>query len=333
MSTHRVLVTGASGFIGRHVAHGLAGRGQEVIASGRDAARLDANRDSARRIQCADLAVDLLEPMLDGCDTVVHCAALSAPWGSRVEFERANVLATRRLLDAACRSGVRRFIHLGSPSIYFRFRDQYDVGEAFVPPRRWITEYARSKWASEDCVREASDGPLQTLILRPRAVFGEGDRAILPRLLAVAERGWFPLVAGGEALIDVTRVDNLSGLIADCVERGWSGSGQAYNVTNGEPLRVRDLLSALFTRMGRRVRWVSVPRGPALAAAWLAEQVALRRPGQPEPKLTRYGLGVVGYAQTLDIRRAREELGYRPTPGIAAGLEAFANAWSDHDRA
>lgn len=330
---HRVLVTGASGFIGRHVAQELSLRGHEVIASGRDAVRLDVNRDSVRRILRADLATDPLEPLLADCDTVVHCAALSAPWGMLEEFQRANVLATRRLLDAARRSGVRRFIHLGSPSIYFRFRDQYDVGEAFTPPRRWITEYARSKWESEDCVRQASDSTLQTLTLRPRAVFGEGDRAILPRLLAVAERGWFPLVAGGEALIDVTRVDNLSGLIADCVESGWSGSGQAYNVTNGEPLRVRDLLSALFTRMGRRVRWVSVPRGPALAAAWLAEQVALRRPGQPEPKLTRYGLGVVGYAQTLDIRRARAELGYRPTPGIAAGLEAFANAWSGHDRA
>jgi len=333
VSTHRVLVTGASGFIGRHVVRELALRGHDVTASGREMVRLEANRESARRILCADLAADPLEPPLAGCDTVVHCAALSAPWGPRAEFQRANVLATRRLLDAARRSGVRRFIHLGSPSIYFRFRDQYDIGEAFVPPRRWITEYARSKWESEDCVRDAGDGALQTLILRPRAVFGEGDRAILPRLLAVAERGWFPLVAGGEALIDVTCVDNLSHLIADCVGQGWTGSGQAYNVTNGEPLRVRDLLSALFARMGRQVRWVPLPRGPALAAAWIAEQVALRRSGQPEPKLTRYGLGVVGYAQTLDIRRAREELGYRPTPGIAAGLEGFANAWSGHDRA
>lgn len=330
---HRILVTGASGFIGHHVVRALAMRGHEVSANGRDAARLEANRTVARRIVAADLADDPLEPLLVDHDTVIHCAALSAPWGPRAAFERANVLATRRLLEAARRVGVRRFIHLGSPSIYFRFRDQYGIGETFTPPRRWITEYARSKWVSEDCVRDACDETLQTLILRPRAVFGAGDRAILPRLLAVAERGWFPLVAGGEALIDVTDVDNLSRLIADCVEYGWTGSGQAYNVTNGEPLRVKDLLSALFTRMDRRVRWMPVPRGPALAAAWAAERIALRRPGQPEPKLSRYGLGVIGYAQTLDIRRARAELGYRPTPGIATGLEGFASTWNSHDHA
>lgn len=332
MSTHRVLVTGASGFIGRHVVRALAMRGHEVIANGRDVARLAANRGTARRMLALDLAADPLEPLLAGCDTVVHCAALSAPWGPDAAFQRANVLATRRLLDAARRAGARRFLHLGSPSIYFRFRDQYDIGEAFTPPRRWITGYARSKWESEDCVRGAGDD-LQTLILRPRAVFGDGDRAILPRLLAVAERGWFPLIAGGDALIDVTDVDNLSRLIADCVDHGWPGSGQAYNVTNGEPLRVKDLLSALFARMRRRVRWIPVPRGPALAAAWLAEQAALRRAGQPEPKLTRYGLGVIGYAQTLDITRARRELGYRPIPGVAAGLEGFASTWSGHDHA
>jgi len=262
----------------------------------------------------------------------VHCAALSSPWGRAEDFQRANVTATQRLLEAARRNGVRRFIHLGSPSIYFRFRDQYDVGEDFEPPTRWITEYARSKWESECVVRTASDARLQTLILRPRAVFGEGDRAILPRLLAAAQRGWFPLVDGGRALIDVTHIDNLVALVAHCVDADLPGNGRAYNVRNAEPVRVHALLKTLFDELAVDTRLVGLPRAPALALAALSEGVARLRRGQPEPKLTRYGIGVLGFSQTLDITRARRELGYAPQMSTEAGLARFARWWTSHDR-
>lgn len=325
----QILVTGASGFIGSHVARRLASAGHQVIATGRDPARLHAGDERVWTI-AADLASDALDPLLAGCDVAVHCAALSAPWGRAKEFRRANVTATARLLDAARRQHVRRFIHLGSPSIYFRFRDQFGVGEEFEPPSRWITEYARSKWESECRVRSASGHGMQTLILRPRAVYGEGDRAILPRLLAVAARGWFPLIDGGRALIDVTHVDNLVGLIAHCVDADLPADGRAYNVSNGKPVRVRVLLEKLFAALGRDVKLVPVPRATALALAALSERLALLRPARPEPRLSRYGIGVIGYSQTLDITRAQHELGYQPHTDIDAGLARFARWWEAH---
>lgn len=328
----QILVTGASGFIGHHLARHLAEAGHRVIATGRDAARLPHGHDRIHRVT-ADLASDALDPLLAGCEVVVHSAALSSPWGRAEDFQRANVTATERLLAAAQRHHVRRFIHLGSPSIYFRFRDQYDLGEAFTPPARWITAYARSKWASECRVRQAAGHGMQTLSLRPRAVYGEGDRAILPRLLAVAARGWFPLVHGGRALIDVTHIDNLVALIAHCVEADVPGDGRAYNVSNGAPVHVRTLLETLFAALGQPVRLVPVPRLPALALATLAEQVARLRPGQPEPRLSRYGIGVLGYSQTLDIGRARRELGYRPHTDLPASLARHAQWWRRHGQA
>lgn len=329
----RILVTGASGFIGAHVTRRLAADGHAVVATGRDAGRIDALRGVVTGVMLADLADNPLDDMLAGCDVVVHCAALSSPWGSVEAFQKANVVATERLLDAARRQGVHRFVHMGSPSIYFRFRDQFNVGEDFDPPQRWITEYARSKWASECRVRDASDDQLQTIILRPRAVFGEGDRAILPRLLALAARGWFPLIDAGRALIDVTHVDNLAGLVAHCVSADLPGNGRAYNVSNGTPIRVRVLLEHLFDALGLHPRLVPLPRMSVLALAALSERLAYLRSGCPEPRLTRYGVGVIGYSQTLDISRATRELHYVPSMGIDAGLARFAQWWKTHDHA
>ena len=328
----RILVTGASGFIGSHVVEHLAALGHQVLASGRDPDRLLHLRGCAQR-SSADLSVDALEPLTEGCESVVHCAALSSPWGTAESFSRANVLATRRLLAASRRTGVRRFIHLGSPSIYFRFQDQFDIGEAFAPPRRWITEYARSKWESELCVRAAAAEGLQALVLRPRAVFGERDQAILPRLMAIADRGWFPMIHGGDAVIDVTHVDNLARLIGHSLDADVVADGRAYNVTNGDPIRVGELVTRLFAALDRHVRLIPVPRNVAVAIAGIAERIAQLRPRRPEPRLTRYGVGVLGYSQTLDIARARLELGYAPEMSLDQGIERYARWWTRHAHA
>ena len=328
----RILVTGVSGFIGSHVASDLAALGHQVIANGRCLDRLQLLQGTAAQLVVADLCTDTLEPLTEACDAVVHCAALSSPWGTADDFMRANVLATRRLLEASQRAGVRRFIHMGSPSIHFRFADQYGIDERFEPPRRWITDYARSKWESELCVRAAAANGLDALVLRPRAVFGERDQAILPRLMAIADRGWFPLIHRGAAVIDVTYVANLSRLVAQCLEADVVADGRAYNVTNGDPIRVGDLVARLFAAMGREVRLVPVPRGVAVAMAGVAERIARIRPGRPEPRLTRYGVGVLGYSQTLDISLARGELNYAPTVTIDQGIERYVQWWKQHAR-
>lgn len=328
----RILVTGASGFIGSHVVTRLAQLGHRPVATGRSLSRLSRLAADAERIAGADLCVDPLDDLLDGCEAVVHCAAFSSPWGRPEEFWRCNVLATERLLEASLRVGVRRFIHMGSPSIYFRFADQFGLGEDFQAPARWITEYARSKWESELRVRAAVSRGLPGIVLRPRAVFGERDSAILPRILAVAERGWFPLVRGGDAIIDITYVGNLAQLVANCLDAEVAADGSAYNVANGEPVRLGSMLRQLFALLDMQVRMVPVPRSLALVAAGVAERIARLRPGQPEPRLTRYGIGVIGYSQTLDISRATRELAYAPAIPVDEGLDRFVAWWRNHER-
>jgi nucleoside-diphosphate-sugar epimerase len=321
----RILVTGAAGFIGGHVVGRLASEGHQVVASSRSGSPA---RETAGVIEvAADLSRDPLDALTHGCEAIVHCAARASPWGPRELFWRDNVLATERLLAAArLAASVRRFVHVSTPSIYFNGRDQLDRREDFVPPDRWPTPYAESKWSAECRVRaEPALGPI---ILRPRAVFGPGDRAIVPRLIAIAERGFMPLPGGGDALTDVTYVDNVVDAVGTALRAPTTLQGRAFNITNGEPITIRDLLTRLFGALRIRVRYVAVPRPLANLAARLSEMAAMLRPGQPEPRLTRYGVGLLGYTQTLSIDAARTELGYAPAISVSDGLERYARWWS-----
>jgi nucleoside-diphosphate-sugar epimerase len=323
----RVLVTGASGFIGSHIARHLHAQGHEVIATGRDVARLEILSRAGVSICVRELLSGSLEPLTDDVDVVVHCAALSSSWGRREQFMSANVLATQRMLDAARQSDVRRFVHFSSPSIYFRLADQFNTPEAFEPPRQWINAYAETKWLAENYVREAASAGLSAVILRPRAVFGEGDRAIFPRLLALAQRGWFPSIGDSEAIIDVTYVTNVVAAVQATMEDAVAGDGRAFNITNGEPMQVRQLLHHLFSALDLKVRMIPLPRRLAVALGRTSETIANVLPGRPEPRLSRYGVGVLGYSQTLDISAARQQLGYAPTVSVVEGIGRFAQWW------
>lgn len=323
----QILVTGASGFIGSHVAESLARAGHRVVATGRSASALQPLASLNCLTVSADLAADPLNPLIAGCDAIVHCAALAAPWGDRSAFWRNNVLATERLIAAAQNvQSVSRFVHLSSPSIYFCWRDELDRSETFNPPARWPTPYAETKWIAECRVREAR--ALGPIILRPRAVFGPRDRAIVPRLVAVARRGRFPLPGGGRAWTDVTYISNVVAAVEAALEPNKLAVGRAFNITNGTPLTVRDLLTKLFSALEISTHFINIPRMIGVAAASLAEAFSRRLPGAPEPRVTQYGMGLLAYSQTLSIATARDLLRYQPRVSIDEGLARYAHWWA-----
>ena len=300
--------------------------GHEVLALGRDPERLSGAQQAGCRIQTLDLARDDLKEVVKGRSAIIHCAAKAAPWGRAQDFYDDNVRATDRLLTAATATEtVRRFVHFSSPSIYFCFSDQDNVDEAFVPPHRWPTHYAKTKWEAECSVRRYSG--LSPIILRPRAVFGPGDRAIVPRLIAVAERGFFPLPALGRAWTDVTYVDNVVAAVVAALHAPDALAGRAFNITNNEPIQVRDLLARLFAALGIRTRMVPIPRALLLCLARCNEWFNSNSNSPSEPRITLYGAGLLSFSQTLSISAARRELGYVPAISLDEGLDRFASWW------
>lgn len=329
----KVLVTGGTGFMGRHVVWRLVAEGAEVVFTGRSAAAaatVEAFGTGDARWVSLDhgtrgAAVALREAAL-GADAVVHCAALSSPWGLPAAFERANVTSTAEVL-AACRAhGLRRLVHISTPSLYFGFRDQQGIREdAALPPP--ANHYVRTKREAEALV--CAQAPPQTVVLRPRALFGPWDQTLVPRLLRVMRRGAVPLMRRGRALSDLTYIDNAVEAVWLALTRPLPRPLCVYNVTNGEPRPLADLLAVMAREFGVPLRTRALP-WPLVSVLARGLELAYRVAGaDQEPPLTRYSAGVLAFDQTLDISALRDELGYRPLVGLEEGMQRHARWWRE----
>lgn len=310
----RVAVTGATGFLGGHLVTRLLADGCEVVAVVRDRAKAAALQKRGAAIVLGDLTGRVETPL--NADAFVHAAALSSNWGRRVDFLAANVDGTDTAITLARAMGVRRFVHISSPSIYFRLADQLGVQEDIALPTP-INPYAETKAIAEQRALAATD--LQPVILRPRGIYGQGDTALLPRLVRAARRGPLPLLRDGQAVTGLTHVDDAVEAIMAALDAGDAAVGRAINIS-GEARRVRDIADAACARHGIDVRWRALPTGLALAGARMMETICAALPGRPEPIATVYSLGLFAYSQTLDTARAADLLGWQPRISFDEGL-------------
>lgn len=312
-----IWVTGATGFLGGRVAENLLESGHAVIASGRQAHALERLRQQGARTLAFDLA-DRTQPDLPAVDAVVHCAALSSPWGRFADFHRANVLGTRSALALARQAGARRFVHISTPSVYFRFRDQLNVRETQPLPSP-VNAYAATKARAEDEVLKHE--ALDPVILRPRGLYGRGDTALLPRLMTAARERPLPLMNQGETVTDLTHVDDVVSAVQAALDLAPNPAQRLFNISGGEALRLKTVTEEAGRRAGIQVRWRRVPSWVALAYARGLETIARISPGDREPRITAYSVGLFAYSQTLDISAARDVLGWTPRISIQEGLD------------
>lgn len=316
----RIVVTGATGFVGAHLCPALLADGHQVIATGRDPSRAPASAAGLifHRADLSNVAdVERLAQLAGKVDAVVHCAALSAPWGPRAAFDSANVLATRNVIALAKSGGAGRLVHISTPSVYFRFMDQLGVREDAPLPNP-VNLYAATKRRGEEFVRGASG--LERFILRPRGIYGRGDTALLPRLVRAAATRTLPLFRDGRAVTDLTHVDDVIRAIGAAL-RAPAGVAGTYNISGGEALRLVDVVDRACARYGVQARWRRRPVAAALAAARSIELACRALPRTPEPPITAYGIGLLAFSQTLDLTAAKSALGWAPQISFDQGLE------------
>jgi nucleoside-diphosphate-sugar epimerase len=314
-----VLVTGATGFLGRRVVDRLLARGHRVVATGRRRELAPAGVP----FRYADLERDA-SGVCDGAIAVVHCAGLSSAWAPYARFEAANLRGTERLLSEAEGAGISRFVHVSTSSVYARARDQYAVAETARLPKRPANAYVATKLAAEHAVRRSR---LPHVILRPRGIFGPGDTSIFPRLLRALGTERLPVIGSGRTLGDLTYVNNVAEAAVLAVEADRSALGETYNVTNAEPVRIWETIAELARTLELPPPRRRLPLRVALAIAGALELRSLATPGRPEPLLTRYTVTLLGCTTTLDPSRAMQKLGYRPAVSMREGLDRFVAWW------
>ncbi|HET8867284.1 MAG TPA: NAD-dependent epimerase/dehydratase family protein [Agrococcus sp.] len=320
-----VLVTGASGFLGRAVAAELLAAGHEVRTLQRRPSQLRGVTDVLGSVtDPARVALAVAGDGSGSAEGVVHLAAKVSLAGDPADFRRVNVDGTRMMLDAAEQAGVTRFVQVSSPSVAHTGASLSGVGAEPASPEHARGDYARTKAEAELLALARDSEAMRVLAVRPHIVWGPGDTQLIERIVERARRGRVPLLSGGRALIDTTYVDNAASAIAAALHRADAAHGKAYVVTNGEPRPVADILAGICLAAGVQPPRRSIPAGLARAAGSVVERVWAIRPGADEPPMTRFLAEQLSTAHWFDQRETRAALDWAPTVSIDEGLRRLA---------
>lgn len=319
----KVLITGASGFLGGRLAKSLHADGFEVLALSRSTKRQEEfGKLGIRSISGNPYTKEQLDKHLRGIKRVVHCAALSSPWADFADFYDANVVLSKRLLNISIEKGIERFVNISSPSIYFDYTDRLDIKESDPLPTKFVNAYAETKWEAEEYILSKHGQGIECISLRPRAIIGAEDEVLFPRLMRAYDSGRLRIIGDGSNLADFTSVRNLISAITTCLEVNADACGKSYNISNGNPSPIWQEINYLIEGLGKPRIAKKVPYSIAASLAALLEAKA-RIFGGNEPKLTRYGAGVLAKNFSLDIGLAKNHLAYTPKISTKDALDDF----------
>lgn len=321
--TGLALVTGATGFLGKHVVRALLEQGVPVRALGR---KLNVGLELAS-MGAEFLPVDLRDAtgMVEACrgvSAVVHSGALSSAWGRYKDFFDINVQGTANVLLGCHTHRVGRLVHISSPSVMSQHEPQLGLNEARPLPERFVSMYSETKALGERRVAAAANDGLAAVVLRPKAIYGPGDQAIFPRIIESLGKGRLPIIGEGETITNITHVSDVVQAVLLAL-RSEAAVGNTYLVTGGEDVNLWEVIEVLATTMNYPVPTRKVPMSKAMRVAGILEAVwrILRLGG--EPPLTRYKASILGYSQTYDITAARRDLGYEPKVRWQDGVADF----------
>lgn len=314
-----VFVTGGSGFIGGRLVTRLVGEGRDVRAL----ARSDAAAKRVAALGAEPVRGDIVDraslaSATAGTQIAFHLAAHLGEWGPWEDFERGNVEGTRNVLAACAEAGVRRFVHCGTEAALMAGEPLVGVDESAPLRPDSRAPYPATKARAEQAVRDANVDDFETVVVRPRFVWGKDDTTLLPGMVETVEAGKWAWVGGGGNVTDTAHVDNVVEGLVLAAEKGRPG--EAYFVTDGERVTFREFVTALLKTQGveppdrNLPAWAAAPMARVCEAAWKL------LPLKGDPPMTSFRSWLLTQECTIDISKARSELGYSPIVTHEQGL-------------
>ena len=332
----KALVTGGGGFIGKAIVTALRARGDEVCTLARGAyPALEALGCTVFRGDLGDAEAVLRAS--EGCDVVFHVAAKAGVWGARADYERTNVLGTDHVLAACVAASVPKLIFTSSPSVAHAGGnlEGVDASHPYPPEDAYSTDYPRTKAIAEKRVRAANGralangGRLATVSLRPHLVWGPGDNHLVPRIVARAKAGKLRIVGDGLAKVDSTYIDNAVEAhlaAADALTVDGPLGGNAYFVSNGEPLAIGTLINRIVIAGGGLAVTRHIPYRVAYVVGAISEYVYRTLEREDEPLMTRFVAEQLATAHWFDITPCARDFGWTPRVSIDDGMKRLAES-------
>ncbi len=319
----RIFITGASGFVGGAAASHFVRRGDEVHAMSRS----DKSDGAIRALGATPVRCDLENVSaahIAGAEAIIHCAAFVEQWGPADAWKRFNVDGTARVLAAAREAGAKRFIHISTESVLWRGQHlRGGVDETYPLAPNSPYPYASTKAQAEILVRQANTPSFETIILRPRFIWGPGDTTLAPTIEAMARADKFAWVNNGRALTSTTHIANLIHAIDLALTKGQGG--EAYFILDDGVRPMREMIAGIAAARGVTLPDTSVP-------GWLADALGAVCEGawrvfglKGEPPLTRFGAMIMSRDSVLSDAKARRELGYAPVISVENGMRELAS--------
>jgi nucleoside-diphosphate-sugar epimerase len=313
-----IFVTGASGFVGGAAVKQFVAQGHDVRAMSRSQSA-DAKVSALGAIPVRCNLENVTAAHIGEAEAIVHCAAFVEQWGPIDAWKRLNVDGTDRMLTASREAGAKRFIHISTESVLWRGQHlRGGVDETYPRAPNSPYPYASTKARAEELVEQANAPDFQTIILRPRFIWGPGDTTLLPAIEQLTKRGQWQWVANGRARTSTTHVANLVHAIELALTKGRGG--QAYFILDDGVRTMKEMISAIAATRGITLPDRSVPAWAADVLGGVAEGVWRAFSLKGEPPVTRFGAMIMSRDSELSDAKARNELGYAPLISVETGL-------------
>lgn len=310
--SHRFLITGATGFIGGHVAEACVRRGFSVSVIARPSGNTDLLKALGATVHRGDFTdPQTVRQALEGSDVVVHCAAKVGDKGAVEEYRAVNVEGLRTLLEACQGRALHRFIHLSSLGVY-EPRHHFGTDESVPAFFQHQDGYTQSKAEAEQVALQFQrERGLPVVVLRPGFVYGPRDRTVLPRLIDRLRSGTLHYLGGDQRVLNSIYVGNLVEAVFLAVDNP-KAVGQVYNLTDGEFVTKQRFIESIADSMGCKKPKQVLPRWLAgLIVRLLARQIRKAGPNG-NPRLTLATFKFLLLNLDFSIAKAKDELGYRP---------------------
>ncbi len=305
-----ILITGANGFIGSHLARHLAGKGHKLRGLIRTSSRLDNLQGIEIDLAYGDITVpaSLVKPM-QGIDLVIHTAGAVTDWGSLAFFDKQNVEGLQHVFRAAEAAGVRRFVHIGTVAIYGFGRKEIKEEDPFAESH---VGYCISKRKAVEWLKQiAGESKMEITVIHPGNVFGPGDDKFILPYLQLLDRNRFVFVNGGRAWTCPTYIENLVHGIGLAAFHP-AAAGETFNITDGLEIDWKTFTEALYRGIGKKPITRSVPHPLIHTIAFGMETFYKLIQSRQSPALTRYRIDNAGLDYHFSIGKARRILGYEP---------------------